>query len=1116
MMVGCRYGMEPSNLCLSADLSVSNDSVSSAKGSWSTSGETTVESAGARCSSSSSSSSSLEASSSSLSSTSSLDESSSSSPPSLDSSWDYPLTHLPEPPPDRKSLSPQVVSAAKLPILNPNEFDLYKMRIEQIIDGIVQPVAPTTAEQRLARKNELKAQGTLLMALPDKHQLKFNIHKDAKTLMEAIEKRFGGNKETKKLRDNALLELRKKFEKAEQERDELKLKFDKFQTSSKNLSQLLASQTDDKTGLGYDNQVFNSFVFDCDEMFSSESDVSMPTSPVYDRYKSREGYHVVPPPYTRTFMPLKPDLVFHDAPTVNETVPTAFNVSDSEDESEGEPMPTQKASSFVQTSKHVKTPRPSVKPVEHPIPAKNLRKDILKSRGHTNSRNRKACFVCKSLTHLIKDCNYYEKQMVQKPVRNHAMRGHHQHYARMTHPNPHRHVVPIAVLTRSRLVLLTTAKPVTTVVPLITMTRPRPAKSVVTKPHSPLRRPINHRPSPYPSTFPQKVTTVKAPQVILNGDSPITTRVIDGIVQPVAPTTAEQRLFNIHKDAKTLMEAIEIRFGGNKETKELRDNALLELRKKFEKAEQERDELKLKFDKFQTSSKNLSQLLASQTDDKIGLGYDNQVFNSFVFDCDEMFSSESDVSIPTSPVYDRYKSREGYHVVPPPYTRTFIPLKPDLVFHDAPTINETVPTAFNVEPNTTKPNKDLSQSNRPSAPIIEDWVSDSEDESEGEHMPTQKAPSFVQTSKHVKTPRPSVKPVEHPIPAENLRKYILKSRGHTNSRNRKACFVCKSLTHLIKDCDYYEKQMVQKPVRNHAMRGHHQHYARMKHPNPHRHVVPIAVLTRSRPVPLTTAKPVTTVVPLITMTRPRPAKSVVTKPHSPLRRPINHRPSPYPSTFPQKVTTVKAPQVNAVKGVMGNWVWKPKCPIIDHGNPQHVLKDKEVIDSGCSRHMTGGKITGKGKVFFLGVFLGQIKREFSIARTPQQNGIGERRNRTLIKAAKTMLADSLLPIPFWAEAVNTACYVQNRVLVTKQHNKTPYELLLGRTPSISFMRPFGCLVTILNNVDPLGSRPTWLFDIDTLTKFMNYQPVIAGNQPNSSVCVQEHFDVDKAGEGNVQ
>ncbi|GKA14931.1 putative ribonuclease H-like domain-containing protein [Tanacetum coccineum] len=75
---------------------------------------------------------------------------------------------------------------------------------------------------------------------------------------------------------------------------------------------------------------------------------------------------------------------------------------------------------------------------------------------------------------------------------------------------------------------------------------------------------------------------------------------------------------------------------------------------------------------------------------------------------------------------------------------------------------------------------------------------------------------------------------------------------------------------------------------------------------------------------------------------------------------------------------------------------------------------------------------------------------------------------TLIEAARTMLADSLLPTAFWAKAVSTACYVQNRVLKTKPHNKTPYELLHGRPPSISFMRPFGCPVTILNTLDPLG------------------------------------------------
>ncbi|GJS98276.1 putative ribonuclease H-like domain-containing protein [Tanacetum coccineum] len=180
-----------------------------------------------------------------------------------------------------------------------------------------------------------------------------------------------------------------------------------------------------------------------------------------------------------------------------------------------------------------------------------------------------------------------------------------------------------------------------------------------------------------------------------------------------------------------------------------------------------------------------------------------------------------------------------------------------------------------------------------------------------------------------------------------------------------------------------------------------------------------------------------------------------------------------------------------------------------------------------------------------------IKREFSVARTPQQNGVAKRKNRTLIEAARTMLADSLLPIVFCVETVNTACYVLNRVLVTKPHNKTPYELIIGRPPIISFMRPFGCPVTILNTLDPLGKfdgkaeegflvgysvnskafrvfnsqtrkveenlqvnflenkpnvagqGPNWLFDIDFLTNYMNYQPVTAGNQTNKNAGPQE-------------
>ncbi|GJV22181.1 putative ribonuclease H-like domain-containing protein [Tanacetum coccineum] len=180
-----------------------------------------------------------------------------------------------------------------------------------------------------------------------------------------------------------------------------------------------------------------------------------------------------------------------------------------------------------------------------------------------------------------------------------------------------------------------------------------------------------------------------------------------------------------------------------------------------------------------------------------------------------------------------------------------------------------------------------------------------------------------------------------------------------------------------------------------------------------------------------------------------------------------------------------------------------------------------------------------------------IKREYSVARTPQQNGVAERRNRTLIEAARTMLADSKLPTTFWAEAVSTACYVQNRVLVVKPHNKTPYELFRGFKPALSFMRPFGCHVTILNTLDSLGkfdgksdegffvgyslsskafrvyntrtkrveenlhigflknkpmiegTGPKWLFNIDFVTQSMNYVPVSAGTVSNISAGTSE-------------
>nr|GEZ23172.1 putative ribonuclease H-like domain-containing protein [Tanacetum cinerariifolium] len=244
------------------------------------------------------------------------------------------------------------------------------------------------------------------------------------------------------------------------------------------------------------------------------------------------------------------------------------------------------------------------------------------------------------------------------------------------------------------------------------------------------------------------------------------------------------------------------------------------------------------------------------------------------------------------------------------------------------------------------------------------------------------------------------------------------------------------------------------------------------------------------------------------------------------------------------------------------------------------IDDKGYWDSGCSRHMTGNisylsdyesydggnfiteienlkdlkvKIIrcdngGEFKNKEMNDFCSRkgIKREFSNARTSQQNRVAEKRNKTLIEAARTMLADTKLPVTFWAEAVNTACYVQNRVLVNKTQNKTPYELFNGRTPAIGFLKPFRCHVIILNTLDNLGkfdakgdegyfigysmsskafkvfnkrnkmveenlhvdflenklfekgAGPNWLFDIDTLTNSMNYVPMVSAGTTSTN------------------
>nr|GEX25276.1 ribonuclease H-like domain-containing protein [Tanacetum cinerariifolium] len=634
-----------------------------------------------------------------------------------------------------ESLNPQVVATTKLPILNPNELDLWKMRIEQyflmtdyslwevilngdsppptkIVDGVVQIIAPTTAEQRLAKKNELKARGTLLMALSDKHQLKLNIYEDAKSLIEAIEKSLS---------------------------DAVIYSFFASQSNSPQLDNEDLKQIDPN---------------DLNEMdlkkghFSSEC-----RSPRDNRNKD----------------------------TPRKTVPIEVSTSNA--------LMSQCSSSSLGLDNEV-------------------------------ALCSKACSIAFATLQT--------------------------HYDNLT---------------------VEFRKPQFNVLPYKTGLEPVEARLVVYQNNE--------------TVFEEDIKLLKLDVILI-------------------------------------------------------DNALTELRKKFEKAKKERNDLKLTLDKFQTSSKNLR-----------------------------------------------------YHVVPPPYTRTFMPPKPDLVFTNDPNASKSVANVFNVKSSTNKSSKDMSKTHRPDAPIIKDWISDSEDETEIEYVPKQREPSFVTSTKHVKSSKESVKKVEHPKQAAHLRTNNQKSRGHKKNWNNKACFVCKSLNYLIRDCDYYKKQMVQKPVWNSVMRVNHQNSVRMTHPHSNRNVVLITVLTRSRLVSLNAARPVPTAVPHSTVKSPRPVKHVVNKAHSPVRRPINQRPTTKNSNFNKKVTTVKV-------------------------NKANVVQDFEEIDEGYvafGGNPKGGKISDKGKIKrgkldFDDVYF--VKEQFNLSSVSQ---MCNKKNTVLFTYTKYVVLSSDFKLP---------------------------------------------------------------------------------------------------------
>nr|GEX53524.1 hypothetical protein [Tanacetum cinerariifolium] len=423
-------------------------------------------------------------------------------------------------------------------------------------------------------------------------------------------------------------------------------------------------------------------------------------------------------------------------------------------------------------------------------------------------------------------------------------------------------------------------------------------------------------------------------------------------------------------------------------------------------------------------------------DVKTGLGYDSQFNERDLNNKSDVFESVSDSSVNKSEednnqANDKYKAGEGYHVDPPLYTGNFMPPRPDMsfiglddsVFKSA--ISETVTSVHETETSTSKTSKESMEKPktvRSSAPIIEDLESDSDDDCEIRPSIKQNKPShtkinFVKSDEHT---RKSVIKQHTYKQAENLRKrkYVFKNKGKVTG------------------------QREVRPVWNNAQRVNHQNLSNnLTHLHPRRNFIPTAVITNSGKVPVNTAK----------QSSPRAATSTSTA---------------------------------------------------RYGNPQYTLHDQGIFNSGCSRHMTGiksfltdyqeidsgfvafggspkgGKKFRKGKIktgkldFEDVYFVKELKFNlFSVSQIQNNKYSFDLKNvapsgGNLVRGLPSkILKMTIHMLPVRKES-NTK--PPNRVLVTKPHNTTPYELLIGGLPNIDFMKPFGCPDTILNTLDHLG------------------------------------------------
>nr|GEV52541.1 hypothetical protein [Tanacetum cinerariifolium] len=635
----------------------------------------------------------------------------------------------------------------------------------RIVDGYVQIIPPTTAEQRLAKKNELKARETLLMALPDKHQFKFNIHKVVKTLTKAIEKRFGGNKETKKVQKTHLKQQYENFsgtssESLDQIHDRLQKLISQLEILGETISQEDIILKFLKTHTLIWRNKADLEEQSLDDLFNNVKIYEAEVKGSFTSSHNTQNIAFVSLNNTNSTTESVNDVSSVSAASSTATVSTLPNVDSLSD-----------AVIYSFFSSQSNSPQ---------LDNEDLKQIDLDDLKEMDLKWQMTMLIMRARRrgHFARKCrspkDNRNKEATRRPVLTEVSTSNALvSQCSSSSSGSDNEVAPCSKACSKAYATLQThydkltvdfKKSQFDVLSYKTESHSHDSDNSVHK------SPENDRyktgegyhdvPPPYTGTF-----MPTRPDLFFN-DAPNASEIVAHVFNVESSTNNPSK--DMSKTHSTMFDCDDLTSFESDDhvpTSPVHDRyksgegyhavpppytgTFMPPKPDFvfhdapTATEKERDDLKHTLEKFQTSSKNLRKLLESQVCDKTGLGFDSQVF-----DCEELHSHKSENSVPTSPENDRYKAGEGYHVVPPLYTGTFLPPKPNLVFNDAPNASVSVTNVLNVELSTNKPSKDMSQTLRSDAPTVKDCISNSEDETEIEFVPKQREPSCVKSSNH--------------------------------------------------------------------------------------------------------------------------------------------------------------------------------------------------------------------------------------------------------------------------------------------------------------------------------------------------------------------------------